>query len=92
MKFQDWVAIREEQAAVQAQTAVPAGLKDDKSRFNIRVKQVMAGNLTKPKPARKKALENLGKQAALDPSTTPKDLESIADLINPPANKNPMVK
>jgi len=96
MKFQDWIAIREQQIPAPGQTGqrpmVPAGLKDNKSKINTRVKQVIAGNLTKPAATRKKALENLGKQVALDPNSKPEDLESIADLINPAPVKNPMAK
>ena len=98
MKFQDWMAIREQQIPAQGQTAqqpgVPAGLKDNKSKTNTQVKQVIAGNLTKPASVRKKALEGLGKRIALDPNSDPKDLEAIADLINPDngKNKNPMAR
>jgi hypothetical protein len=93
MKFQDWIAIREQQIPAPGQNGqqpVSAGMKDNKSKINTRVKQVIAGNLTKPPAMRKKALENLGKQVALDPNSKPEDLESIADLISPA--KKPMSK
>lgn len=57
-------------------------MKDDGAKMDARIKQTIAANLKKPKQNQKAALEALGKQIATNPSSTPKDLKKIADLMS----------
>lgn len=81
-KFVEWIKIREQINPPQpgGQKNI-AALKDDGAKIDARIKQTIAANIKKPKQNQKAALENLGKQIAANPGSTPKDIKKIADLM-----------
>lgn len=80
MGFSEWVRLREQAPAGQPQAPVAPGRKDDLSKMDSKIKQVMAANLTDPKK-RNNALQNLAKQMAMDPNSKPEDLKKVASAM-----------
>lgn len=82
IKFKEWLQLREQMTVPGQKPTNPIAPKNDSSKIDARIKQTMAANIKKPKNMQKSALENLGKQIATDPSTTPKDLKKLSDVIS----------
>jgi hypothetical protein len=90
--FSRWVELKE-QAPVPgapAAGAVVPGRKDDSSKTDSQIKQVMANNLTDEKK-RKTALQNLAKQMAMNPNAKTDDLKKVADALKSD-DQNPLKK